>query len=280
VIALDVADLVVIAARALDIDTDAALDRMDIAAAQDALAAAQAATLAAGREPAAARRGRAAAATAGVRLVHALLRYPPVPGHGQRVAVAAGLQFLSLNGWRADLDPPATAAVVVEALASGRLSADDAVAWLAPRLSPARLSPARLSPARLSPARRVGRPSRVAARSGRGRPVALPAIRVPVGRAVAGALLAAGVTGASLFAAACSRGPDLPAVPSGGVPSVRTSPASGTAPADSAYAACMRSRGTQGFGDPSAHELTTIGPAAVVGLYSLQFRAAEDTCRG
>ncbi len=278
-IALDVADLVVIAARALNIDTDAALDRMDIAAAQDALAAAQAATRAvtraAGQEPGAARRGRAAAATAGVGLVHALLRYPPIPGHGQRVAVAAGLQFLSLNGWRADLDPPATAAVVVEALASGRLSADDAVAWLAPRLSSSRLSPARLSPAR-----RVGRLSRVAARSGRGRPVALPAIRVPVGRAVAGALLAAGVTGVSLFAAACSHGPDLPAVPSGGVSSVQTSPASGTVPADSAYAACMRSRGAQGFFDPPANELTTIGSADAVGLYSLQFRAAEDACRG
>ena len=39
--ALDPADLVVIAGRALGIGTDAALARMDIAAAQDALAAAR-----------------------------------------------------------------------------------------------------------------------------------------------------------------------------------------------------------------------------------------------
>lgn len=264
-IALDVADLVVIAARTLDIGTDAALDRMDIAAAQDALAAARALE----REPGAKPRGRAAAATAGVRLVHALLCHPPLPGHGQRVAVAAGLQFLSLNGWRADLDPPATAAVVVEALASGRLSPDAAAAWLAPRLGPAS---------------HFGRVSRTGVRSGRRRPVSLPAFRVPavrmpVGRAVAGALLAASVTGVTLFAAACSRGPDLPAVPSGGVSAVRTSPALGTAPAGSAYAACMRSRGVPGFAGPSARELATVAPAAVVGLYSLQFRTAEDACR-
>lgn len=271
-IALDVPDLVVIAARTLDTGTDAVLDRMDIAAAQDALAAARAAGQGLGES----RRGRVAAAAAGVRLVHALLRHPPLPGHGQRVAVAAGLQFLSLNGWRADLDPPATAAVVVEALASGRLSAEDAVAWLAPRLSPVRHSSARLSPVR-----RVGQLSRAAARSGRGLTDALPAVRVPVrvpvGRAVAGALLAASVTGVTLFAAACSRGPDLPAVPSGGVSVVQTSPASGTAPANSAYAACMRSRGVPGFTEPPA---ATVAPAAAVGLYSLQFRAAEDACRG
>ncbi|MGH2929369.1 MAG: hypothetical protein ACRDL8_14295, partial [Solirubrobacteraceae bacterium] len=94
-IALDVADLVVIAARTLDIDTDAALGRMDIAAAQHALAAARADARAAGQEPGAKSRGRAAAAATGVRLVHALLRHPPVPGHGKRVAVVAGLQFLS-----------------------------------------------------------------------------------------------------------------------------------------------------------------------------------------
>ncbi|MCW2891483.1 MAG: hypothetical protein JWO75_972, partial [Actinomycetia bacterium] len=40
-IALDAADLVVIACRTLGIGADAALDQMDIAAAQDALAAAR-----------------------------------------------------------------------------------------------------------------------------------------------------------------------------------------------------------------------------------------------
>ncbi|MGH3212905.1 MAG: hypothetical protein ACRDNO_34605, partial [Trebonia sp.] len=125
-IALDPADLVVIAGRTLGIGPDAALDRLDITAALDALAEA--------RPPVAKFPDRTAAATAGVGLVRALLRHRPFPEQAQQVAVAAGLQFLSLNGWRADLNPPATAAVVVEALASGRLPPGDAASWLAPRL--------------------------------------------------------------------------------------------------------------------------------------------------
>jgi hypothetical protein len=67
--------------------------------------------------------------------MHALLRHRPFALHGEQIAVAAALQFLSLNGWRADLDPPATAAVVVEALACGQLSPVSAAAWLSPRLA-------------------------------------------------------------------------------------------------------------------------------------------------
>lgn len=280
-ISLDVADLVVIAARTLDIGTDAALDRMDIAAAQDALAAARApaaetggkprglAARAPALEPGGKPRRRAAAASAGVRLVHALLRHPPIPGHGQRVAVAAGLQFLSLNGWRADLDPPATAAVVVEALASGRLSPDAAAAWLAPRLGQAR----HFGPV---PGVRSRRRPPVSLPAVRVPAIRVPAIRVPVGRAVAGALLAASVTGVTLFAAACSRGPDLPAAPSGGVSAVRTPPVSGTAPADSAYAACMRSHGVAGFAYPAATDVAV--PVIGIGLSSARFSAAEVAC--
>jgi prophage maintenance system killer protein len=122
VITLDVADLVVIAGQTLGIGTDAALGQLDVAAAQAALTEARLT-------------GRAitdqdTAAVAGIRLMHALLRHRPFALHGERVAVAAGLQFLSLNGWRADLDPPATAAVVVEALACGQLSPVSAAAWL------------------------------------------------------------------------------------------------------------------------------------------------------
>jgi hypothetical protein len=68
-------------------------------------------------------------------LIRALLRHRPFPGHSQQVAVAAGLQFLALNGWQADLDPPGAALVVLEGLASGRLSPADAATWLSPRLS-------------------------------------------------------------------------------------------------------------------------------------------------
>jgi hypothetical protein len=132
VIALDVADLVVISGRALGTDTDTALDELDVAAARAALAEAACP----GRARGAPAADRADAAAAGVALVRALLRHRPFPRDGDRVAVAAGLQFLAVNGWRADLDPPAIAAVVVEALASGRLSTDGAAAWLSPRLAP------------------------------------------------------------------------------------------------------------------------------------------------
>jgi hypothetical protein len=254
VIALDAADLVVIAGRTLGIGTDAALDQLDISAALDALAEA--------RPPGAKFADRAAAATAGVGLVRALIRHRPFPRQAQQVAVAAGLQFLSLNGWRADLNPPATAAVVVEALASGRLAPGDAAAWLAPRLTRAR---------------RAGRARSAAARSGRGLPVPIPVARVPVGRALAGALLAVAVTGVTLLSAACSRGPDVPAAPSGGVPAVRPSAGSAPAPVDTAYAACMRSHGVASFAYAAASDVAV--PVTGTGLSSAKFSAAEVACQ-
>jgi hypothetical protein len=136
---LDAADLVLIAAGVLGVSTDAALARIDMAAAQAALA--HAALPAAPRAaPRAAPPGRVAAAAAFTRLVHGLLRYPPFPGHSHQVAAAAGLQFLAVNGWQADLDPRA-AAIVVQSLASGQLTQDVAAAWLMPRLSPLRRGP-------------------------------------------------------------------------------------------------------------------------------------------
>lgn len=126
-ITLDVADLVVIAGQALGIGSDVALSQIDVAAAQIALAEA--------RLGGSVITDRDMAAAAGVGLMHALLRHRPFALHGQQIAVAAGLQFLSLNGWRADLDPPTVAAVVVEALACGQLSPVSAAAWLAPRLA-------------------------------------------------------------------------------------------------------------------------------------------------
>jgi prophage maintenance system killer protein len=262
VTALDPADLVVIAGRTLGIGTDAALAQMDIGAVQDALAEAR---------PAGQGRGtglpdRAAAAAAGVGLVRALLRHRPFPEHGEQVAVAAGLQFLSLNGWRADLDPPATAAVVVEALASGRLASADAAAWLSPRLSPVRRSRRQAHGAR--PVVRLRRPA------------SLPPVRVPAGQAVAGAVLAVAVTGVTLLAAACSRAPAAPAAPSGGAATVRQSTGPTPArPADSAYAACLRSHGIASVTDLSARGVPVMAPAAGTGLNSLKFRSAADACR-
>ncbi|MGH3290727.1 MAG: hypothetical protein ACRDP7_02860, partial [Trebonia sp.] len=133
----------------------------------------------------------------------------------------------------------------------------------------------------------AARPSRVrrgSPRPGPGLPVSRPAARVPVGRAVAGSLLAVAVTGVTLLAAACSRGPDMPAVPSGGVSAVRPSPGSApgpgsaSAPAGSAYAACMRAHGVAGFSYPTAGDVAAIAPAIGLGLNSVQFSAAEVAC--
>jgi hypothetical protein len=256
---LDPADLVVIAGAALGIGTDDALARMDVDAAQAALAEARPAGPVLGPELA----DRGAAAAAAVGLVRALLSHRPFPGHGQQVAVAAGLQFLSLNGWRADLNPAGAAVVVVEALASGRLTTDAAAAWLSPRLSPVR---------------RARRAPSAVPRPGLRGPISLPAVRVPVGRAVAGALLAFAVTGVSLLAAACSRGPMAPPAPPAPAGSKAVA-ASGTAlSADLAYAACMRSHSVESFPDPSAGGVTVIA-AAGIDLNSPAFRSAASASR-
>jgi prophage maintenance system killer protein len=136
-ITLDVADLVVIAGKVLGTGPDAALEQIDLAAARDALAEA---------EPSWAQLAQARPADAGLAaavLVRALLRHGPFTGHNHQVAVAAGLQFLALNGWQADLDPPRAALVVIEGLASGQLSPADAAAWLSPRLFPYSVPPAK-----------------------------------------------------------------------------------------------------------------------------------------
>jgi hypothetical protein len=244
---LDVADLVVIAARVLGIGTDAVLAQMDVAAAGDALTEAALAQTAlaqaslagaapsraasvrtiltgAGR-PAGVFRDRAGAAAAGVGVVHALLRHRPFPRHCEKVAVAAGLQFLSLNGWRADLNPPASAAVVIEALASGQLTPGAAAAWLSSRLTPVRREASR----RIHRVRRrpISAPRRsMPAIRNRG---ARPAGQTPVRRALASALLALAVGSVSLLAAACSRGGDAPATPA-------IHPPATTAPAHSGHA--------------------------------------------
>jgi len=126
VTSLDVADLVVIGGRVLGIGTGAALDQVDTLAAETALAEAQVAL---------SLPDCYAAAAACARLMGGLLQHPPFPEHRERVAVAAGLQFLAVNGWQADLDPPQVAAIVVQCLASGRIEPDDVAGWLAARLS-------------------------------------------------------------------------------------------------------------------------------------------------
>ena len=124
--ALDVADVVLIGGRVLGIGTGAALQQVDPQAAETALAEAPAL-------PSLPDSYAAAAACAG--LMSGLLQHPPFPAHREQVAVAVGLQFLAVNGWQADLDPPQVAAIVIQCLAAGRIEPDDMASWLAARLS-------------------------------------------------------------------------------------------------------------------------------------------------
>ena len=140
-IAIDVADLVVIAGDLYGIGPGAALDRLDIDAAQAALAEAD--FTEGSLAPAAADLAEAA-----TRLIQALIRHQPFPAHGQQLAVLAALQFLALNGWRADLDPPEAAVVVIEGLAASQVTPADAAAWLSARLSPYSSPPAKEAPMR------------------------------------------------------------------------------------------------------------------------------------
>ena len=120
---LEVADLVVIASRTLELDTDQVLDLLDPTAAEAALEQARSGGP---QEPA----GHAAA------LLEALVLQRPLRRGNQRVALAAMLQFLTLNGWRVDPDPPRTLGTLVVELAAGTLDRNGAAARLAPRLRP------------------------------------------------------------------------------------------------------------------------------------------------
>ena len=121
---LDVADLVVIAGKTLGLDSQAALDRLDLGAAQTAVS--EAATAADSGDP----------ALAAAALLAALVRHRPWDADTGPVAVAAATTFLALHGWRADLDPPEAVREVIAALGGGRLDPADLAAWLTPRLSP------------------------------------------------------------------------------------------------------------------------------------------------
>jgi len=124
VITLEVADLVVIASRTLGLDTGEVLDLLDPAAADRALALVRPGG--GPGDPA----GLAAA------LLHALVRERPLRHGNDQVALAAMLQFLGLNGWELDPDPPGPVAAVVAELAAGTLDVRSVADWLAPRLRP------------------------------------------------------------------------------------------------------------------------------------------------
>jgi len=124
VIALEVEDLVLIAGRTLGLATGQVLDLLDVAAAEHALAQARP-----GSEP-------GDPATCAAVLLHALVRQRPLRRGNQRVALAAMLQFLALNGQDMDPGVPGPVAAMVARLAAGTLGTKDVADWLTPRLRP------------------------------------------------------------------------------------------------------------------------------------------------
>jgi len=139
VIALEVADLVVIASRTLGLDTGQVLDLLDPAAAGHALDQARP-----GSEP-------AGPATCAAVLLHALVRQRPLRRGNQQVALAAMLQFLALNGQDMNPDPAGDVAAMVTRIAAGALGINDVADWLAPRLRPGGRAAGRMKEAPMRP---------------------------------------------------------------------------------------------------------------------------------
>jgi Clp amino terminal domain, pathogenicity island component len=135
VITLEIADLVVIASRTLGLDTGQVLALLDVAAAEQALAQPRP-----GSDP-----GDPAGPAAA--LLHALVGRRPLPRGNQQVALAAMLQFLALNGWEMDPDPPEQVAAVVAGIVAGTLDTTTMAEWLAPRLRPSGRAAARVKEA-------------------------------------------------------------------------------------------------------------------------------------
>jgi hypothetical protein len=160
-IELEVADLVVIAGRALGLDTGEVLDLLDPAAAERALDQARPVSEPGYRPsppgtpailkivdtpgtpgaPAILKvldvpGTPAAPAVVAAALLHALVRQRPFQRGNQQVALAAMLQFLAVNGWEMDPDPPGPVAAMVADAAAGALDVMNVASFLTSRLRP------------------------------------------------------------------------------------------------------------------------------------------------
>ena len=159
-IELDVADLVIIAGGTLGLDTGQVLDLLDPAAAERALDQARPVTEPRDRlTPGASAILKivdtpgtpgapailkvldvpgtpAAPAVVAAALLHALVRQRPFRYGNHQVALAAMLQFLAVNGWAMDPDPPETVAAMVTEVAAGTVDIMAVAACLTPRLRP------------------------------------------------------------------------------------------------------------------------------------------------
>jgi hypothetical protein len=120
---LDLADLAMIAGRALDLDSDAALELIDLEAADAALAAARDAAAAPAARP---------ERVAAVLLVE-LVRRRPVARGNEPVALLAVVQLLALNGTRISLDPEDTRELLA-GVAAGVMGPAEVCGWLSARI--------------------------------------------------------------------------------------------------------------------------------------------------
>ncbi|HEX8862708.1 MAG TPA: Clp protease N-terminal domain-containing protein [Actinomycetes bacterium] len=123
---LDLADLVTIAGRALELDSDAALELLDLEAADAALAAAREAAAAPDARP---------ERVAAVLLVELVRRGPLARDNGP-VALLAATQVLGLNGRQVELEPETTTELLAQ-VAAGLMGPAEVCGWLTARLLPA-----------------------------------------------------------------------------------------------------------------------------------------------
>ena len=119
----DVADLIIIAARVLDIDTCEALDLIDLPAAEAALAEAQTG------------RGEPVEQVAAA-LLTGLIRHGPLPRGNRQVALLAMLQFLGRQGLGLDLEPATAACDLIAGITTGTFAEPAVTTWIAARLRP------------------------------------------------------------------------------------------------------------------------------------------------
>ena len=119
----DAADLITIAARVLEIDTRAALDLIDLPAAEAALAEAQN------------RRGEPVEQVAAA-LLTGLIRHRPLPRGNRQVALLAMLQYLGRQGLGLDLEPATAARDLIAGITTGTFAEPAVAAWIVGRLRP------------------------------------------------------------------------------------------------------------------------------------------------
>ncbi len=119
----DIADLITIAARVLEIDASEALDLIDVPAAETALGEARN------------RRGEPAGQVAAA-LLTGLIRHPPLPRGNRQVALLAMLQFLGRQGLGLDLQPATAARDLIAGITTGTLAEPAVTAWISGRLRP------------------------------------------------------------------------------------------------------------------------------------------------